>query len=114
MISAALQQLHRLLNSVFGAALGAACYGLWATYANWSAGSGAATRIGLTHFAMSLGLTLIGVRLMNRLFERARDPRLGALLAFCGSTGEEVRYVFPVRNVRLMLHGFAFRLRFGF
>jgi hypothetical protein len=34
---------------------------------------------------MSLGLTLIGVRLMNRLFERARDPRLGALLAFCGS-----------------------------
>lgn len=77
--------LRRLMDSAFGAVLGGAAYGSWATYANWSAGSSHALRIGGTHFAMSTGLTLAGVAIMNRLFRLAGDPRGGAVLAFCGS-----------------------------
>jgi hypothetical protein len=78
-------RLRRLMDSVFGAILGGACYGSWATFANWSAGAAAALRIGATHFAMSTGLTLAGVAIMNHLFALSRDPRRGAVLAFGGS-----------------------------
>ncbi|WP_051361907.1 hypothetical protein [Solimonas soli] len=78
-------RLRRLMDSVFGAVLGGACYGSWATFANWSAGAPHALRIGVTHFAMSTGLTLSGVMIMNRLFALSRAPRLGAALAFGGS-----------------------------
>jgi len=80
-----LDGLRRLMDSVLGAVLGGACYGAWASYANLSAGMPGALRIGLTHFAMSTGLTLGGVKLMNRLFALSREPRLGAMLAFAGS-----------------------------
>ncbi|MGH8445704.1 MAG: hypothetical protein ACREVL_10585 [Solimonas sp.] len=73
------------MDSVLGAVLGGACYGSWATFANWSAGGPAALRIGFTHFLMSTGLTLAGVAIMNRLFALAREPRHGAVIAFCGS-----------------------------
>lgn len=78
-------RLRRLMDSVFGAVLGGACYGSWACFANWSAGAPAALRIGFTHFLMSTGLTLAGVAIMNRLFRLARVPLHGALLACCGS-----------------------------
>ena len=48
-------------------------------------GGPTALRIGATHFAMSTGLTLAGVAIMNHLFDLAREPRRGALLAGCGS-----------------------------
>lgn len=78
-------RLHQLLDSPAGAVLGGAAYGSWATFANWEAGVPAATRIGLTHFALTTGLTMFGVEIMNRLFARLSDPRAGALLAFSGS-----------------------------
>lgn len=78
-------RLRRLMDSPLGAVLGGAAYGSWAVIANWSAGSAAALRIGAAHFAMSTGLTLAGVAVMNRLFALARRPQAGAALAFCGS-----------------------------
>lgn len=81
------ERLRRLMDSPLGAALGGACYGGWAGFANWSAGPPAALRIGFTHCLMSTGLTLAGVAIMNRLFRLARSPRLGAVAAFCGSMG---------------------------
>lgn len=78
-------RLRRLLDSPLGAVLGGAVYGSWASYANWVAGPASALRIGFAHFAMSTGLTVIGVALMNRLFALSRRPRIGAVLAFCGS-----------------------------
>ena len=78
-------RLRRLMDSALGAVLGGACYGSWATFANWSAGATTAMRIGTAHFAMSTGLTMAGVAIMNRLFALSRDPRRGAVIAFCGS-----------------------------
>lgn len=78
-------RLRRLMDSAFGAVLGGAFYGSWATFANWSAGEHAALRIGFTHFLMSTGLTLAGVAIMNRLFRFGRTPRQGAVIAFFGS-----------------------------
>jgi hypothetical protein len=78
-------RLRRLMDSVFGAVLGGAFYGSWATFANWSAGASRAERIGFTHFLMSTGLTLAGVAIMNRLFRLGRTPSLGAIIAFSGS-----------------------------
>ena len=78
-------RLRRLMDSPLGAVLGGAAYGSWAVIANWSAGNAAALRIGAAHFAMSTGLTLAGVAVMNRLFALARRPEAGAGLAFCGS-----------------------------
>ena len=78
-------RLRNLMDSPLGAVLGGGAYGSWAVFANWFAGPDFALRIGATHFAMSTGLTLIGVALMNRLFRLARQPRTGAVLAFCGS-----------------------------
>lgn len=78
-------RLRRLMDSPLGAILGGAVYGGWAMFANASAGSAAALRIGAAHFAMSCGLTLAGVTVMNRLFAMARRPQTGAALAFCGS-----------------------------
>ena len=80
------ERLRRLMDSPLGALLGGACYGGWAVFANWAAaGHEAALRIGATHWAMSTGLTLIGVGLMNRLFRLGGGGRRGAALAFCGS-----------------------------
>ncbi|NKF24030.1 hypothetical protein [Solimonas marina] len=78
-------RLRRLMDSVFGAILGGACYGSWACFVNWSAGQDVAIRIGFTHFLMSTGLTLAGVKIMNFLFRLGRTPRLGACIAFSGS-----------------------------
>lgn len=78
-------RLRRLLDSPLGAVLGGAVYGSWAVFANVSAGPAAALRIGAAHFAMSTGLTLAGVAMMNRLFALARSAEAGAALAFCGS-----------------------------
>lgn len=73
------------MDSPLGAVLGGACYGGWALFVNLVAGFTAALRIGLTHWAMSAGLTLCGVGLMNRLFRLARQPVHGAALSFIGS-----------------------------
>lgn len=78
-------RLRRLLDSPLGAVLGGAVYGSWAVWVNLVAGLGAALRIGTAHWAMSTGLTLIGVKLMNRLFRCSGDPRRAALCAFAGS-----------------------------
>ncbi len=82
---ASLDRLHKLLDSPLGAVLGGAAYGSWATFVNASAGVQSALRIGITHFAMTTGLTLFGVGIMNRLFGRTRGPRTGAALACAGS-----------------------------
>lgn len=93
-------RLRRLLDSPLGAVLGGAAYGSWAIFANWIAGPAHAIRIGLAHFAMSTGLTLIGVALMNRLFALVQRPLHGAVLAFCGSMA--VTYTLLI-SVHLML-----------
>lgn len=80
-----LQGLYRLMNSAFGAVLGGMVYGLWAFGVNRHAGWPHAAVIGVTHWAMSVAITMGCVALMRTLFWLPRTPRNGALLAAGGS-----------------------------
>lgn len=77
--------LHRLAESPLGAVLGGMIYGGWATFAHWMYGLSWALRVGAVHFALTTGLTFMGVQLMNRLFGLAAHPLGGALVAALGS-----------------------------
>lgn len=80
-----LSRLHRLIESPLGAVLGGAVYGGWATFANWMYGMTMALRVGMVHFAITTGLTFVGVRVIHTLFRLSDHPVLGALIATAGS-----------------------------
>lgn len=80
-----LKGLYRLMDSPLGAVLGAMVYGLWALYANRSAGWPHATLIGVTHWMMSVVITMSCVALMRTLFWLPGTARRGVLLAIAGS-----------------------------
>ena len=78
--------LHRmrwLADSWFGAVLGAAAYGAWATWANWSEGTMQAIRIGCAHWLASAFLTYCGTYVMRRLFGQG-NAGVGAARAVAG------------------------------
>ncbi|MDP3857499.1 MAG: hypothetical protein Q8Q73_07040 [Stagnimonas sp.] len=81
------RRVHRLrevVDSFWGACLGAGVYAAWAVWANWDAGSHIALRAGLTHWAMSTFLTYTGTGTMRQLHRLGRGPDAAALLCFCG------------------------------
>ncbi len=78
-----LQRIRRLADSWFGAVLGAAAYGAWATWANWSEGPIQALRIGGAHWCASAFLTYFGTYVMRRLFGQ-RSSGVAALRAVLG------------------------------
>jgi hypothetical protein len=55
------------MDSWFGAILGGAVYGAWATWANWGDGPHQALRVGAVHWATSAALTFGGTWFMRRL-----------------------------------------------
>ena len=63
-----LQRIRWLADSWFGAVLGAAAYGAWAVWANWSEGPMQAFRIGCAHWLASAFLTYCGTYVMRQLF----------------------------------------------
>jgi len=80
-----LGRLYRLMDSPLGAVLGAMVYGLWAFYVNRHAGLPHALLIGLTHWLMSVVLTIGCVALMRSLFWLPATARRGAALSMIGS-----------------------------
>lgn len=80
-----LGRLYRLMDSPLGAVLGAMVYGLWAFWVNRQAGWPHATLIGVTHWMMSVVITISCVSLMRALFWLPTTARRGALLAVAGS-----------------------------
>lgn len=80
-----LSTLFRLMDSPYGAMLGALAYGGWAFYANLAAGLRQAACSGGAHWLMSVVITVSSVRLMRALFRLPARPRDGALLAAAGS-----------------------------
>lgn len=80
-----LSTLFRLMDSPYGAMLGALAYGGWAFYANRAAGLRQAASSGGAHWLMSVVITVSSVRLMRALFRLPARPRDGALLAAAGS-----------------------------
>lgn len=77
-------QLRRLTDGALGAVLGGLFYGAWAVWANGDAGAREALCIGSVHWLTSAGLTYFGTAAMRGCFGLARQPNLGALLAFAG------------------------------
>lgn len=80
-----LSRLFMLMDSPAGAALGALAYGAWAFFVNRHAGFPHAALIGMTHWMMSVVITIACVGLMRSLFGLARQPWLGAILSASGS-----------------------------
>jgi len=77
-------RLRAVVDSFWGACLGAGVYAAWAVWANWDAGSHIALRAGLTHWLMSTFLTYTGTGTMRRLHRLGRGPVEAASLCFCG------------------------------
>jgi len=78
------QRARRLIDSFWGAVLGAGVYGAWATFANWDAGWQVALTVGLSHWLMSTFLTYTGTGVMRRCYRVGRGRLEGALLALTG------------------------------
>lgn len=66
--------LRGLTDSLAGAMLGAAVYGAWAVWANWSAGPEMAFSAGAGHWLVSTLLTYFGTRWMRGFFHLGRGP----------------------------------------
>jgi len=79
-----LARLFHLMDRPIGAIVGAMAYGLWAFFINRHAGLPHATLIGVSHWLVSVVLTISCVTLMRTLFWFAARPRNGALLAVAG------------------------------
>ena len=77
-------QVRALVDSFWGACLGAGVYAAWAVWANWDAGSHIALRAGLTHWVMSTFLTYTGTGTMRQLYRLFRGPTEAALFCFGG------------------------------
>ncbi len=77
--------LYRLMDSPLGAVLGAMVYGLWAFFVNRHVGLPHAALIGLTHWMMSVIITMSCVVLMRTLFWLPSTPKRGACLSITGS-----------------------------
>lgn len=58
------------MDSWFGAILGGAFYGAWATWANWGDGAHQALLVGGTHWATSAALTYGGTWAMRQIHRR--------------------------------------------
>lgn len=79
-----MQRLRTVVDSFWGACLGACFYAAWASWANWDAGVPIAVRAGLTHWALSVILTYTGTGAMRRLHRLGRGPLESGLLCFIG------------------------------
>lgn len=77
-------RLRKVVDSFWGACLGAGVYAAWAVWANWDAGSHIALRAGLTHWVMSTFLTYTGTATMRQLHRLGRGPVTSALCCFGG------------------------------
>lgn len=82
-----LAPLRRLTDSLWGAALGALCYAVWATAVNWDASPRAALTAGFAHFLMSTFLTYTGTALMRQFFRLGSNRIEGAVIAGLGGLG---------------------------
>lgn len=78
------QRLGAVVDSFWGACLGATAYAAWAIWANWDAGLHVALRAGLTHWAMSTFLTYTGTGTMRQLYRFGRGRIEAAMLCFSG------------------------------
>lgn len=78
------QRARQLIDSFWGAVLGAGIYGAWATFANWDAGPRVAITVGLTHWVLSTFLTYTGTGVMRRCYPLGGGRIDGALIAFSG------------------------------
>lgn len=76
-------QARRLIDSFWGAALGAAVYAAWAIFANWDAGLKVALSVGLAHWLTSTFLTYTGTGVMRRCFALGAHQTDRARIAFC-------------------------------
>lgn len=78
-------QARRLIDSFWGAMLGATVYAAWAIFANWDAGLKVAFTIGFAHWATSTVLTYTGTGVMRRSFAFGAHKTDSGLIAFgCG------------------------------
>lgn len=77
-------RLRAVVDSFWGACLGAAVYAAWAVWANWDAGRHIALTAGLTHWATSTFLTYTGTGVMRQLHRRAHGTVGAMLLCFGG------------------------------
>lgn len=77
-------RLRTVVDSFWGACLGALVYAAWAVWANWDAGAHIALRAGLTHWVMSTFLTYTGTGTMRQLHRLGRGSVGAALLCFGG------------------------------
>lgn len=77
-------RLRAVVDSFWGACLGAAVYAAWAVWANWDAGRHIALAAGLTHWVASTFLTYTGTGVMRQLHRHARGAAGAMLLCFGG------------------------------
>ncbi len=80
----AIQRLRTVVDSFWGACLGAAVYAAWAVWANWDAGSRIAFTAGFAHWVASTFLTYTGTAVMRRLYRQGSCVSQAGALSFCG------------------------------
>ena len=90
--------LRSLADSWWGAVLGGAVYGAWATWANWSQGTAMAVTIGVSHWATSALLTFFGTAAMRRFYGNASGWQ-GLVRAFGGGLALTYLALFTVHGV---------------
>jgi hypothetical protein len=95
--------LRRLADSWWGALLGGAVYGAWATWANWDQGMHTAAGIGFSHWMTSAALTLFGTAAMRRFYGPA-GTAYGWLRAFVGGLALTYITLFTVHGLLGTMH----------
>ena len=79
-----LMNIRSLMDSWFGAMVGGAVYGAWASWANWDHGASHALTIGLAHWVTSALLTFFGTMTMRKFFGSALGAAGGLRALFGG------------------------------
>lgn len=83
-LSGKFQRLRRVVDSFWGACLGAGAYAAWAVWANWNDGARMALVVGATHWVVSTFLTYSGTGVMRSFHQHGRFASEATVLAFVG------------------------------